>query len=197
MNRPTLEPDTTQMPAARPNPYAAVHGALRRCMADTLARLGTLNAADGRALVAVVTQVQELLTLLRRHTLIENLFIHPAIEAVSPGATRAAQNDHEDHLLAIGELLSACDRLRAQPALDATLRLHRQLARLVAENLTHMHDEEVRLGPLLLAGTSEAELAVIEQRAAATLPPAERAAWLRWLSGGAGGLHASGTRAAP
>lgn len=182
MNRPSLEPARPPRPAGpRPNPYAAVHAALRRGMADTLARLGTLNAADGPALEAAVAQVKALLGLLRRHALVENLFVHPAIEAASPGATRSTQNEHEDHLLAVGELLSECDQLLARPAANAIERLHRHLAHLVVDNLTHMHDEETRLAPLLLAGTSEAELALIEQRAAATLAPAERAALTRWL----------------
>lgn len=183
MSHPALQPSTTHDAAdARPNPYVAVHAALRRCMADTLARLGTLRVTDARALGEVVAQVRELLTLLRRHALIENLFVHPAIEAVSPGATRGSQDEHEDHLLAIGELLSECDKLQSRPEADVAQRLHRHLARLVADNLSHMHDEEVRLGPLLLAGTSESELAMIEQRAAATVSPAERAALMRWIA---------------
>jgi hypothetical protein len=171
-------------PTTRPNPYAAIHSALRRGMADTLARLGTLQASDPHALGAVLAQVQALLALLRRHALIENLFVHPAIEAVSPGATRATQDEHEQHLLAIGELGAECEALAARPEAAAAQRLHRHLARLVAENLTHMHDEEARLGPLLLAGYGDAELAAMEQRAAATVPPAEREALMRWLGGG-------------
>lgn len=62
----------------RPNPHVAAHPALRRRMADTLALLDTLHAADGRELGVGDSQVQELLALLRRHALIESLFIHPA-----------------------------------------------------------------------------------------------------------------------
>jgi hypothetical protein len=182
---PFVNPSTLDLagatPTTRPNPYAAIHGALRRGMADTLARLGSLAAGEAHTLGAALTQAQTLLTLLRRHALIENLFVHPAIEAVSPGATRTTQDEHEQHLLAIGELLAECEALSTRPDAAAAQRLHRHLARLVAENLVHMQDEETRLAPLLLAGYGDAEIAAMEQRAAATVPPAERALLMRWL----------------
>jgi hypothetical protein len=108
--------------------------------------------------------------------------VHPVIEAASPGATRTTQDDHEQQLLTIGELLADCRSVASAPQAGAVERLHRQLARLVSDNLVHMQDEEARLAPLLLAGTSAAELQAIEQRAAATLPRAEREALARWLA---------------
>lgn len=178
-----MSPDATSSAAERPDPYAAIHGALRRCMADTLARLEALHAADATERGAAIAQVQELLVLLKRHALVENLFVHPAIEAALPGATRCTQDEHEQQLLAIGELLADCRAIGVREQVGAVERLHRQLARLVGDSLAHMRDEEERLAPLLLAGTSAAELRAIEQRALATLPSTEREALMRWVGG--------------
>lgn len=134
----------------RPSPYAAIHGAMRRSLDDTLARLallGTPHGGDVRAIGDVLAQARELLRLLRRHAQIEHLFVHPAGEAQASVALHTADSDHELDLHALGELLAECEALAGRPEAAAMQRLRRHLAHLArsaAGNLAPMPADAAR-----------------------------------------------------
>jgi hypothetical protein len=162
--------------------YASIHRALRLFMTDTLARLGALDVDDARERAEVLDQLGSLLELCTKHLLAENRHVHPAIEAIEPGATRDIGEEHAQHQLAIAALQAESTALRVAPDAALALRLYRRLALFVAENFEHMHLEETMHNPLLWAGYDDAAIAAIEQRIVAQTSPQQRALVLRWMA---------------
>lgn len=186
MDRSTLtRTDDTALDAApRMDLYGPIHKALRCFMADTLARLGRCDVADAAELADATAALRTLLAMMRGHLEHENDFLHAAIEARRPGASRHPADDHDEHREAIAALAAAVDAFEAapeaaRPALQR--RLYLKLARFVAENLEHMEMEETHVTALLRELYDDAELAAIHDRLVASLPPEEHAVAMRWM----------------
>jgi hypothetical protein len=177
----TREASSTDGPP-RLDLYAPIHRALRLFMTDTLARLGALDVDEALERTQVLDQLGNLLELCTRHLLAENQFVHPAIEAIEPGATRDTGEEHARHQLSIAALQAESTALRVAPDAALALRLYRRLALFVAENFEHMHIEETTHNPLLWAGYDDAALAALEQRIVAHASPQQRALVLRWMT---------------
>jgi len=167
---------------ARFDMYATIHRALRHFMTDTLTQIGRLDASDSEASRAALDQLDTLLYLCRQHLEHENRFVHPAIEARSPGGSQRVAGEHEDHLEAIAALEAEALAVRQAPSPTADLRLYRHLALFVADNFEHMQIEETRHNELLWQGYDDAELVQIHEQILASLDPAERGLVLRWMT---------------
>jgi hemerythrin-like domain-containing protein len=161
--------------------YGGIHKALRLLMVDTLARLGRMDPADAIETSATFEQIDALLATCRSHLAKENQYVHAALEARQPGASRATADEHAAHQDALALLQAELEALRAQPTGSAAERLYRHLARFVAENLEHMHAEEAHLNPLLWSLYTDVELREVEDRLVASLSPGEVATVLRWM----------------
>ena len=161
--------------------YAHVHKALRLFMTDTLQRLGTLDIDDPVDLAAALAQLDALLQAAQHHVQRENDFIHPALEARSPGASAAIAGEHREHLEAIAALHAEAAALRALPSDAAAERLYRHFAAFVAENFMHMGEEEMRHNQALWAHYADAELNALHGRLLASVTPQEMSELLRWM----------------
>ncbi len=161
--------------------YAPIHKALRLFMTDTLARVGRLDVHDGAEIVATLGQLDALLDLCTSHLQHENDFMHPAIEAHAPGGARTTAADHEEHRRAIDALRREAALLRCAPTEPGALRLYRQLALFVADNLQHMHVEETVNNATLWAQHTDAELHALHDRLLASIPPQEHAQVAHWM----------------
>jgi hypothetical protein len=175
-------------PAARPprhDLYALIHKALRLAMADALTRVGRLDTdEDGDVRAAAVT-VRELVELCRLHLDKEEQYVHPALEAAIPGSSGRTSRDHDDHLRAFDRLeagVRAIERSTGARAAQAAQRLYRDLALFMAENLVHMHGEEVDNNAVLWATMSDDELLAVERRLVASIAPDRMGAILRWMA---------------
>jgi len=168
--------------AARLDVYAPIHRALRLFMSATLARVSAIDLSDVREVPSVLDQLAALLEMCRQHALIENEIVHPAIEAVQPGASQRMHGEHAQHLAAIVALEAEAVALRVFPHGIQALRLYRSLALFVAENFEHMHVEETAHNEALWAGYDDAAIAAIEQRIVAQSTPHQRALELRWMT---------------
>lgn len=178
--------DTASGPAPRVDLYAPIHQGLRRFMSDSLRRLGGLDAADTAALRSGLAQLGELLGLLRSHLQQENDFLHPALEARAAGASRALGVEHEQQRAAIEALEDEVLLLAGQPGAQreaAAARLHRHLARFIAEDLQHMQIEESLHNPQLWAGYRDEELRALQELMLAAMPAPQRALLQRWMPG--------------
>ena len=176
--------DTSTDAASRVDFYGPIHKALRSFMADTLVRVGRCDPADAYDLGDALGALRALLATMRGHLEHENTFVHPAIEARRPGASRLAADDHDEHVGAIAALSDAADALEAAPAAERAplrRRLYLGLSRFVAENLEHMVVEETGLTAVLREAYDDAELGAIHDRLVASIPPAEHAATMRWM----------------
>lgn len=178
--------DAAARPAApRLDLYADIHKALRHAMSHTLLQLGSVDADDPRELQRTLAATEALLAAMRQHLRHENDFIHTAIEARRPAGARRTADDHLEHLGEIAALEAELRSLRAaEPAQRPArvLRLYRDLAVFVAENLQHMHVEETANNAALWALYTDAELAALHDRLVASIPPEEMMGWLRWMA---------------
>jgi len=164
--------------------YAQIHKGLRSFMADTLCRIGRLDAADEFELAEGAAQLRGLLALCRGHLEHENDFLHAAMEARRPGSTAQAAGEHVHHLRSIESLeaeLAALERAGSEDCAAAALELYRSLALFVAENLEHMHHEETAHNAVLWDAYGDAELEAIERALVASVAPDEMAAVARWM----------------
>lgn len=161
--------------------YAPIHRALRLFMNDTLARVGRVDPDDAADLAATLAQVNALLEACRSHLEKENRYVHPALEAARPGSSVRIAEEHESHRESIAVLDADVAMLQAAPSAPAALRLYRHLALFVAENLQHMHEEEIAHNAALWAAYGDDEIIAIEQAIVASIPPAELMALARWM----------------
>jgi hypothetical protein len=173
-----------QAAAGRYDIYAQIHKGLRSFMADTLYRIGRLDAADELELAEGAAQLRGLLALCRGHLEHENEFLHTAMEARRRGSAAQAAGEHVHHLRSIEALeaeLAALERAPGEARAEAALELYRSLALFVAENLEHMHHEETAHNAVLWDAYSDAELEAIERALVASVAPDEMAAVARWM----------------
>lgn len=180
---PAMTHDPT--PAGRHDIYAAIHKALRACMADALIALGRLDVDDPHELAATSASCESMLTLMRGHALHENHHIHPALESARPGASAAVAHEHVHHLETIDGLRDMLTLLRQvggpqRPSIAR--RLYAQLASFVAENLRHMQQEETQHNALLWQHYDDAAILGMEAAIVASLTAEEGEASLLWMA---------------
>ncbi len=176
--------DRADRSAGRYDMYALVHKGLRNFMADVLAAVGRMDPHDEAEVAATLAAVRGLLEAARVHLEHENRFIHPALEARRPGSSAGAARDHREHVFAAAALaadLAAVERATGEARVAAALALYRRLALFVAENLTHMHLEEIQNNAALWAAYSDEELLAIEQALVVAIPPESKMASVRWM----------------
>ena len=166
------------------DPYAAVHKGLRALMADTLLALGRTDASDAAALQATTERLLEMLEFCRSHAHHENEFLHPAIEARSPGTSSATVIDHTLHEQAIEQLKKAARQLPESPAEQraaALLELYRGVALFVAHNLEHLHHEETTHNATLWAYYTDAQIEALHDELVASIEPEQSIFIMRWM----------------
>lgn len=153
--------------------YARPHKALRALMADTMVALGRADPADECEVRDAHARLDEMLASCEKHAVLENEFVHRALDARAEGAARRFADDHLEHAQAIDALREAA-RARAPD-------LYRRVAAFVAENLLHMDAEEREGNALLWRHFTDAELDAIEGRLVASIPPGDKMQALRWM----------------
>ena len=170
--------------SSRENLYAGIHKALRAMMADTLLAVGRADPSDPQDVADASGRVIALMALCEAHVQHENSFVHPAIEARTPGVCGEVAQDHVEHLHHIQRLRAAAQQL---PTLGAQLQagalhaLYLELSLFVADNLQHMHVEETRHNAALWSAYTDAELHAIHDALVATIEPADMMQVMRWM----------------
>jgi len=164
--------------------YREVHKGLRACMAHTLPEVGSLDTADEEDTRRVLGQVRELLELCRVHLMLEDTFLHPAMQARTPGSAATTLDDHAHHLEAFAELERAVLAVENAPAgrERAAHDLYGKLARFVADNYLHMQVEETHNNAILWANYTDAELLQLKERLLAAIAPDVKMAFMRWIA---------------
>jgi hypothetical protein len=171
-------------PQERYNIYANPHKALRMCMGECLAAAGRVDPHDGADVAALAARVRDLLAFCRTHLEKEEHHVHAVMEARRPGSSAAIAEDHREHLVAIARLESgvrALESASARGRAAAATQLYRDLALFMADNLVHMHAEEVDNNEALWAAYTDEELLAVEQRLVASIPPEMLQMALRWM----------------
>lgn len=181
--RPTA-PCTAAPAAPRYDIYLVIHKALRLLLGDTLALLGRTDPAHDGAVAAALAQTRELLDICETHYADEDRYVHPALERARPGSTAHVAHEHVGHLAAVEqlrELVQVVEASRPPQRPAALARLYRAAALFAAENLVHMHEEDVELNDVLWRHYTDDELLAIEADLVAQIPPAVMFSALRWM----------------
>lgn len=175
-----LQPES----ASRYDIYQFIHKALRARMARVLVRLGALDVTDPQDLNAGLGELDALLQQCASHVKHEDEFLHPVLQRLRAGSADEAAEGHLDHHRAIDALLAASTDLRANPQAASALRLYRQFALFVADNLLHMQHEETWHNAVLWQHCTDAQILEIEQRLHASVSPPEMEDVLHWMTTG-------------
>lgn len=170
----------------RAQPYRLIHKALRVLLAEALQQAGACDVRDAAERAAMVDTVERALSVCCDHLAHENRFFHEPVRQRAPRAVLAFENDHVEHLQAIGAL-----RLQLQRVRDAGVdgdalayALYLQFGQFVGENLQHMAEEETVLTLALWQHFTDAEIHALQDALRATLSPQESAFYLQWMARG-------------
>lgn len=175
---------TVYVDETRYNLYASIHKGLRRSQTLLLVRLGSLDAADTEAVAQVIADMRFLITLGRKHLAHENLYIHGAIEARRAGATERLAEDHDHHERDFDELEQMLGTLEAElPSRRSPIvrAIYLRYSQFVAEDFTHMIEEETETLSLLHRLFTDAELQTIEERIIGSVEPDLMLEFLRMM----------------
>jgi hypothetical protein len=170
--------------APRPDLYLFVHKGLRAFLSDALNRCGRMDASDDSEVAQTLAQVRSLIEICHAHLDKEEEYLHPAMETRRPGSARDTQGDHASHLQAFADIeanVRAVEEATGPERAAAALRLYHHLALFVAENLEHMHVEEIENNEVLWATHTNEELLALQKELVGSIPPAEMAVFMRWM----------------
>jgi hypothetical protein len=159
-----------------------IHKTLRKMMFDTVYALGCADVVDDREFHASLDQGLALCESCDHHLQKENHYVHPAMEARSPGSTRQILDEHFEHIEEIDFIRTEVARIRGAANESRATEMHRlylHMTHFLADNLKHMRYEELEHNAVLWAKYSDAELMAIEQRIIANVAPAEMMAILK------------------
>lgn len=170
--------------AGREDLYAGIHKALRAVMTECLLAVGRADPTDPQDVTDAGARVCALMDLCVSHVHHENNFVHPAIEARTPGLSADVAHEHLDHLEQIARLRAAARQLDTLDGAALACALHTlylDLSLFVAENLRHMHVEETEHNAALWCAYTDDELRAIHGALVATIPPGEMMLVMRWM----------------
>jgi hypothetical protein len=156
--------------------YGPIHKALRAAAGKLLARLGSTDFSDAAETSSILADMRSQLALGMRHLHHEELHIHAALEARSPGSSGRLEADHHHHEEAFAELEVLMKVIEGAATSERT-KLGRELylrySQFVAADFEHMLEEETVTMPLLHSLFSDTELMAIEGAIVSSIPPAE------------------------
>ena len=179
-----IESIETGAAAPRHNIYRAIHKALRAFMADTLLKLGRMDADDDGERAEALAQLRGLLAMCAGHLHHEDEFVHAALEQARAGSSAATAGDHRHHERSLAALEREIVRFEAAPAggrAEHAQGLYLEVSRFVAENFTHMIVEEVDNHAELVAAYNEGDVRALEARLVAALPQEMKLTAMRWM----------------
>jgi len=169
---------------ARYDIYARIHKGIRLMLGDIQARAGRVAHDDPAALEDLARRVEGVIALCESHLAHENAFIHPALEAVQPGASARIAAEHVEHERDLQALRTHARALAAGTGIEraaACRAMYLALGLFAAHNLVHMHLEETEHNAVLWAHYGDDEIAAIEGRLIAHLTPPEMMSAMRWM----------------
>jgi hemerythrin-like domain-containing protein len=154
-----------------------------------LVALGQADAANDEEVRDVLDKLAAHLDLSLSHLTHENQKIHDVVEARLPGGSDHAAEDHDHHLVGFSELRRLAREVEQAGGDRAAKlrRLYQRFALFMADDLTHMHDEETELMPLIAAHFSPEEIDGIEHSIVSAIPPAKMVAFAKFMLGAASG----------
>jgi hypothetical protein len=164
--------------------YGAVHRGLRFAHGEVLRRLATTSYAARNSIEQALDELENHLDLCASHLALEEAHYHPALEARCTDSSRELAEQHRGHERAFAELRALAARLSAAsvetaPAIGRALYL--RYASFVAEDLTHMTEEELVTLPVFHEHYTDSELTALQAQLLAAVPLRERSEFFRLI----------------
>ncbi len=171
------------MSAPRKNLYTPVHKGIRQKLSEMLTLAGSLDFADVRQRQLFSDRFDSVAAMLESHAHHEDNHIGPMIEQAAPELNRRILATH--HVLddTLEEMQGILALIHREPAKARVLgyNFYLALARYVASQFDHMHEEESSVMGALWAAFDEATLDAVHNALLADIPPQEMGAWLSWM----------------
>lgn len=166
----------------RYNLYTSIHKGLRRAQVRLLERIGSVDSYNDAVVEAVIADMRLLVKLGRKHLMHENEHIHGVIEERHSGATDGLVEDHEHHERDFDEIEQMLNTLEVAiaPRRSVLLRaLYLRYSQFIAEDFTHMIEEETQTLALLHQTFDDETLEAIEHRIVGSVDPETMLHFLR------------------
>lgn len=171
------------MSAERQNHYTAVHKGIRRQLSELLTLAGTLDFEDARQRQAFSNRFDHMAHMLEAHARHEDKHMGPLIEQAAPELNRRIAATHHVLEETLDEMQGMLALIHREPGKARVLgyNLYLSLARYVATQLDHMHEEECSVMAALWAAFDDATLDAMHKALLADIPPQEMGVWLSWM----------------
>ncbi|HMK74215.1 MAG TPA: hemerythrin domain-containing protein [Myxococcaceae bacterium] len=158
----------------RPNNFNFIHKAIRASLFETTLAVARTDFSDAPERGAALERVLSLLALLDEHAAHEEGLVFPELATLDPRLALELDEEHGRMEELQGQIRTCLERLAtwpASPARSEPPRLHRLLLLLVADQLRHMDREETEANAAFWAHRTDAQLAELNARVQASIPP--------------------------
>lgn len=165
-------------------PFRFVHKALRAMLAESLQRVGALDACypDDRALI--IDAVLRLLRVCSQHIAHQDEFFLAPLARRAPRAALPFDDDHRNQLTEIAALRQrlAAVQVAGPSARSSAYGLYLALTRFAAEQLEHLAEEDTLLTRALWEHFSDDEIRAMQARMHADFTPEQSGFYLQWMT---------------
>jgi hypothetical protein len=154
--------------------FITIHKGIRAALFDTASQVARADFATAAEAAAAGEAVTRLVDLLRAHAAPEDAVVFPELARLAPELAADLGLEHARMEGSERELELLAGRLGDASAPERTAlgaRLHTLLGRLVGDQLRHMDREESEALRVLQAHRTDDELAALEARIHASVPP--------------------------
>lgn len=163
--------------------YGAVHKGLRKAGCDLLCRLGSTDFEDPDEAERVLGDLRTYLMLAASHVVHEDDNIHTVLHdrGVSTGTVDDQHDDHRASFADLEALAVSIEKAWPMHKRAAGRKLYLAFAAYIADDFAHMHEEETKTAPVLWQHFTDADLAAVEMRIVASMPPEKNMAFMRLM----------------
>ena len=162
---------------SRPNYFNNVHKAVRAGLFEASLQVARTDFSDPEAAAAVALNVVELMDFLDEHAGHEQGFVFPELASFAPALAADLEAEHvklEELQTKVRALARRVHRSSSKAREETGPQLARVLALLVVDQLRHLDREETEANVAAWAHRTDADLAQIQARAQAAMPPETR-----------------------
>ena len=173
------------MTTAQVDLFTFIHKAIRAMLFDLAGRLQSTDLSDESVVPGLVADMRRMLVLLRAHAEHEDRLIFPAIEAVAPGSTQEAGEEHQLYENKTARLEGLLGQLAQSSPSDHRVRLERELRfaffDFLGFTLVHLNHEEETALPASQRHLTDEQLLAIRTQIQRASPPDQYDEWMRWM----------------
>jgi len=173
------------MTTAQVDLFSFIHKAIRAMLFDLADRLQSTDLSDESVAPGLVADMRRMLVLLHAHAEHEDRLIFPAIEAVAPGSTQEAGEEHQLYENKTARLEGLLGQLESSSSPDDRKHSDHELRLaffdFLAFTLVHLNHEEETALPASQRYLADDQLLAIRAQIQQASPPDQYEQWMRWM----------------